>query len=122
MFVCSCDEKKSNAYLNEGLIEFDISYPPEVQHNFMSRLLPKKMTMSFKGNVYKNEIISLTNDAIKNLELWKKIDLKYKLFKKKDIDKNQWKIYKQKVREYKSEVEKSISVLIAISTNIKKSA
>ena len=73
-------------------------------------------------NIYKSDIKSLTDSAIKNLDLWKRIDLKYKLFKKKDIDKIQWKAYKQKVKSYKLEVEKSLSALISIASNIKKLA
>ena len=73
-----------------------------------------------------NEVASAVNkskeNAMKNLDLWKRIDLKYKLFKKKDIDKIQWKAYKQKVKSYKLEVKKSLSALISIASNIKKLA
>ena len=82
----------------------------------------ENMSVRNFDNIYKSDIKSLTDSAMKNLDLWKRIDLKYKLFKKKDIDKIQWKAYKQKVKSYKLEVEKSLSALISIASNIKKLA
>ena len=58
MNLTSCKENHdnfSNSSISEGIIEFDIIYPKKVEKEW-SFILPKKMTMTFKNNVYKNEI------------------------------------------------------------------
>ena len=42
--------------IDEGIINFNISYPVKNYASYMERVIPKKMTMSFKDNVYKNEV------------------------------------------------------------------
>ena len=76
-FFCSCNNSKNR--IKEGKIEYEISYPClEKNHESLMFLLPKKMVMTFNGNVYKNEFIfptkgselGLINDCnTKNLKL-----------------------------------------------------
>lgn len=54
----SCDENKdssNSSKISQGIVEYDIVYPDKVMETW-SYLLPKKMTMTFKNNIYKNEI------------------------------------------------------------------
>ena len=76
MFL-SCDS--GNKTINQGKIEYEISYPClEKNHESLIFLLPKKMVMTFNNNFYKNEFIfptkgselGLINDCnSKNLKL-----------------------------------------------------
>ena len=45
----------------------------------------ENMSVRDFDNIYKSDIKSLTDSAMKNLDLWKRIDLKYKLFKSNKI-------------------------------------
>ena len=53
LFSCS---NKNDFRSSEGIIDFDINYPVKNYDASFQRLMPKKMTMSFKDNVYKNEV------------------------------------------------------------------
>ena len=70
-------------------------------------------------SMYHNKIKSITNSAMKNLDLLKKVELKYRLLDKNSISKKQKKIYKQKIKLYTIEIQKSVSALMIISMNIK---
>ena len=53
LFSCS---NKNDFRSSEGIIDFGINYPVKNYDASWERFIPKKMTMSFKDNVYKNEI------------------------------------------------------------------
>ena len=55
LFFCTKQVDSSNE-LSQGVVEFDISYPVKNYNSYMEKLIPKKMTMYFKNNVYKNEV------------------------------------------------------------------
>ena len=69
--------------------------------------------------VYKDKIKSITDNAMKNLELWKNLELKYKSFKEEKNGKIEKHIYKQKIKLYRIEIQKSLSALMIIFVNIK---
>ena len=48
--ACSSEEE------NQGIIEYSISYPVNNFNRSYEMLLPKTMTMTYKNNVYKNEV------------------------------------------------------------------
>ena len=58
-------------------------------------------------NVFKNKVKSITENISINLDLWKSLELKYKLSKE-----NKKRDYKQKEKMYKLEIQKSLSTLI----------
>jgi len=41
---------------NQGIIEYNISYPVKNYNRSLEMFLPKTMTMTYKNNVYKNEV------------------------------------------------------------------
>ncbi|MBX7093368.1 MAG: hypothetical protein K1X56_01515 [Flavobacteriales bacterium] len=45
-----------NSKVNEGTIEFEVTYPYFNKTGFLSAMLPDKATMRFKGNKYKMEV------------------------------------------------------------------
>ena len=53
LFSCT---RKNNFSSSEGIIDFNINYPVKNYDDTFERLIPKKMRMSFKDNVYKNEV------------------------------------------------------------------
>ena len=55
MTLSSCKEE-SEFTASEGIIDFNINYPVKNYDSSWERLIPKKMKMSFKNNVYKNEV------------------------------------------------------------------
>ena len=55
MTLSSCKEEKDFT-ASEGIIDFNIDYPVKNYDASWERLIPKKMKMSFKNNVYKNEV------------------------------------------------------------------
>ncbi|NNK80690.1 MAG: hypothetical protein HKO93_04255 [Flavobacteriales bacterium] len=52
---CSSDKSIFGDYIEEGKIEFDVSFPHIEEDNVMSSILPEKMSMTFKGNRYNSE-------------------------------------------------------------------
>ena len=81
--------------------------------------LNKKIKEINFNNIYSEKIQIITEDAIKNLELWKNLELKYKSFKKIGIDKNQKQFYKQKIKFYYLKIQESFSALMVIFVNLK---
>ena len=71
------------------------------------------------SNLYSEKIQVITDDAIKNLELWKNLELKYKSFKKIEIDKDKKQFYKQKIKLYNLKTQESFSALMVIFVNLK---
>lgn len=55
LMLLSCSNKNEFSS-SEGIIDFKINYPVKNYDASWERLIPKKMTMSFKDNVYKNEV------------------------------------------------------------------
>ncbi len=70
-------------------------------------------------SIYKDKIKSITDNAMKNLDLWKNLESKYKTFRDTKNWKIEKRIYKQKVKIYRLEIQKSLSALMMISVNIK---
>jgi len=70
-------------------------------------------------HIYENKIKLITENITKNLNSWKNLELKYKLFKKIEITKRIKKNYQQKEKLYKFEIQKSLSALMVLSVNIK---
>ena len=56
---------------------------------------------------------------MKNLELWKKLELKYKSFKKIKVNKNKKQLYKREVKSYNLKIQQSLSALMIIFVNLK---
>lgn len=54
--VTSCDKLISDGRVNEGEIEFDVSYPKMSSDNFMIDVLPDKMVLTFQEDRYITEI------------------------------------------------------------------
>ncbi len=55
-FVSGCKGSDSDK-ISEGIITYDLTYP-YLKDSFMQGMMPKKLTMEFKNNVYKNSIES----------------------------------------------------------------
>ena len=53
--LISCKNNLPESF-DEGKINFTINYPVKNYASYMEKIIPKKMTMSFKNNVYKNEV------------------------------------------------------------------
>ena len=51
--LISCKNNLPESF-DEGKINFAINYPVKNYASYMEKIIPKKMTMSFKNNVYKN--------------------------------------------------------------------
>ena len=71
------------------------------------------------SNLYSEKIQKATDDAMKNLELWKNLELKYESFKKTETNKYKRKFYKQKAKLYNFKIQKSLSTLMVIFINLK---
>ncbi len=54
--VTSCDKLISDGRVNEGEIEFDVTYPKMSSDNFMIDVLPDKMLLTFQEERYVTEI------------------------------------------------------------------
>ena len=57
--ILSCDnsnEVEKDKISNEGVIEYNITYPIKNYDQTYEMFLPKVMTMTYKNNVYKNEV------------------------------------------------------------------
>ena len=52
---CSADRAFFGDYIEEGRIEFEVSFPHIEDDNVMVSILPEKMSMTFKGNQYNSE-------------------------------------------------------------------
>ena len=70
-------------------------------------------------NVYQDKIKSITNRAMENLDLLKNFETKYKSIKKMKVTRIDRRFYKQKIKLYQMEIQKSLSALMIISMNIK---
>ena len=70
-------------------------------------------------NIYTDKIQSITDNAMKNLELWKILESKYKSFKEIRVNNNEKQIYKEKVKLYNFEIQQSLSALMVIFVNLK---
>ena len=57
---------------------------------------------------------------MKNLDLWKELELKYKLFEAIKINKNKRRLYREKVKFYNFKTQESLSSLMDIFLNLKK--
>ena len=71
------------------------------------------------NNIYSEKIQIITEDAMKNLELWKNLELKYKSFKKIKVNKDKKQFYKEKVKLYNLKIQQSLSALMIIFANLK---
>tara|TARA_Y100000996_G_scaffold400958_1_gene371437 strand:+ start:268 stop:1377 length:1110 start_codon:yes stop_codon:yes gene_type:complete len=91
------------------------------QHIMRARIntLNKKIENLNFNNIYLEKIQKITDDAMKNLELWKNLELKYKSIKKIEISKYKRKFYKQKVKLYNTEAQRSLSALMIMFVNLK---
>ena len=65
LFGCKDVEKKSDATESasfqgsQGVIVYEISYPAlEQEGNFILAALPKRMTLTFRGDLYKTEVVN----------------------------------------------------------------
>ena len=81
--------------------------------------LNKKIKEVNFNNIYSEKIQIITEDAIKNLELWKNLELKYKSFKKTKVNKQKKQLYNQKVKLYNLKTQQSLSALMIIFANLK---
>ncbi|MFT5668731.1 MAG: hypothetical protein ACI9DK_002936 [Vicingaceae bacterium] len=54
----SCENRVFQKGINEGKIEYDISYPNVPEDNVMLDLMPKKMRTTFINNNYRSDIIA----------------------------------------------------------------
>jgi hypothetical protein len=52
----SCKEFASDDRINEGIIEFEVSYPKLNDNSVLKDFLPNKMTMKFKDNKFQSEL------------------------------------------------------------------
>lgn len=52
----SCSELIGDDRPSEGIIEYDVSYPKMDQGSILADLLPRKMTMMFKDNMYVTDL------------------------------------------------------------------
>lgn len=52
---CSAGNSFFGDHIEEGRIEYDVSFPHMEDDNVMSSILPEKMSMAFKGNKYNSE-------------------------------------------------------------------
>ena len=82
----SCERCKSKKIIDEGIIEYSISYDDSLKPNFNPKFLPDKFTVKFKGENALNMIEGLSGAVtvtfIKNLETKTRIVL-IKLLSKK---------------------------------------
>ena len=71
------------------------------------------------SHIYEDRIKSITKNIKENLDLWKGLELKYKLSQKKKNTKSIKQDYIKKAKLYNLEIQKSLSALMIISVNIK---
>ena len=104
---------------------FNITYSLKKvsKHNILRAkidTLNKRITDLNFNNIYKDRIQKITDDAMKNLDLWKELELKYKLFEAIKINKNKRRLYREKVKFYNFKTQESLSSLMDIFLNLKK--
>jgi GLPGLI family protein len=58
LFISSCDNIIFKSGVDEGVIEYDISYPTIAEDNFMLDLMPKSMKTTFVNNNYRSDIVA----------------------------------------------------------------
>lgn len=56
MFLIGCSTFEDDGRMAEGVIEYDVSYPKIEEGSILADLLPNKMTMSFKDNVFMTDL------------------------------------------------------------------
>jgi len=61
LILHSCKEKNSDSSDNEGYIQYEIQYPPEIMSQSISNILPQYMTVLYKGKQVKFKIKSDLN-------------------------------------------------------------
>ena len=78
-----------------------------------------KEGLKFQGK-YNKKVSSIMDRAMKNLDLWKKLESRYRVLKRVNFTKSERKAYKRKLKLYKNEIQDSLNALILISTSMKK--
>tara|TARA_S200000501_G_scaffold180406_1_gene169835 strand:- start:5138 stop:6247 length:1110 start_codon:yes stop_codon:yes gene_type:complete len=81
--------------------------------------LNRKINEVNLNNIYSEKIQIITENAMKNLELWKKLEFKYRSLKRIKVNKDKKQFYKQKVKLYNLEIQQSLSALMIIFSNLK---
>ena len=84
--------------------------------NIKIKTISQKLTFN---NIYQDKIKLITDNITKNLDLWKNLESRYKLYKKTGITESIKRSYKQKEKIYRLEIQKSLSTLMIIFVNIK---
>jgi len=104
--IGGCDSALFDKRINEGIIEYEITYPKLDPNNVMADFMPDKMTMTFKDNVLLNEIAAgwgtFKTQLIANSNDYSFMQL-VKLFSKKSatvLDKNAMDDYNKDYPEF----------------------
>jgi len=58
LFLSACDNPIFQSVIDEGKIEYRITYPNVAKNNVMLELMPKKMMTSFVDNNYRSDIVA----------------------------------------------------------------
>ncbi len=80
----------------------------------------KIQSLSF-NNMYLDKIQVITDNAMRDLELWRKLEFKYKSLKKIDFNKNKSQFYEKRIKLYDSKIRESLNDLMLILLELKKS-